>query len=364
MDVIRVLVQLVTDTRAIACMIVATGTAAYASYRSVLMEGVDPWTGATLVGSGAGGRRRSPWDENVTTIEPATALMFPVVASCSLVLLYFFFGSLAVIVNSLSLISSGVAIGFVILPLVERSLRGAGKAVRRVGCFGDVSLSTFVATCLAILVVLSWLFTGHWLVNDVIGVCLCVLFVCLLRTPSLRIAVILLFGLFLYDIFWVFFSERIFGKNVMVEVASQSAPNPLSLIADKMKLPISPVQTLPLPAKLIFPHPQGGYSILGLGDIVLPSIFLAYTLRLDARSECDDISSGYFARGLVGYAVGLALSFFFNVYFNAAQPALLYLVPGVMAPVVTSSISKKDFGRLWDAQLPSGRVEAEGDSVP
>ena len=41
------------------------------------------------------------------------------------------------------------------------------------------------------------------------------------RRAAAEVASIALGGLFFYDIFWVFFSERLFGSNVMVEVATK-----------------------------------------------------------------------------------------------------------------------------------------------
>lgn len=73
---------------------------------------------------------------------------------------------------------------------------------------------------------------------------------------------ILLLGLFFYDIFWVF------GTDVMVTVA----------------------QSFEAPIKLMFPQDllENGLSakhhaMLGLGDIVVPGIFIALLLRYDVR---------------------------------------------------------------------------------
>jgi len=46
-----------------------------------------------------------------------------------------------------------------------------------------------------------------------------------MRLPSLKIAAISLMALFVYDIFWVFFSQRFFGENVMVVVATKESDN-------------------------------------------------------------------------------------------------------------------------------------------
>lgn len=73
---------------------------------------------------------------------------------------------------------------------------------------------------------------------------------------------ILLLGLFFYDIFWVF------GTDVMVTVA----------------------RSFEAPIKLMFPQDilENGvfgkhHAMLGLGDIVVPGIFIALLLRYDIR---------------------------------------------------------------------------------
>ena len=86
--------------------------------------------------------------------------------------------------------------------------------------------------------------------------------------------------LFVYDIFWVFSSERFFGENVMVSVAAQQASNPVHTVANSLSLPGSQLRTKKLesPVKIVFPRDllggaiSGGndsdFMMLGLGDIV------------------------------------------------------------------------------------------------
>jgi len=50
------------------------------------------------------------------------------------------------------------------------------------------------------------------------GMGLCVAFIAFVRLPSLKVSTLLLTGLLIYDVFWVFFSSYIFNANVMVKV--------------------------------------------------------------------------------------------------------------------------------------------------
>ena len=69
--------------------------------------------------------------------------------------------------------------------------------------------------------------TGHWLLMDAMGMGLCVAFIAFVRLPSLKVSTLLLSGLLLYDVFWVFFSQYVFNANVMVKVATRPADNPV-----------------------------------------------------------------------------------------------------------------------------------------
>jgi Signal peptide peptidase len=50
------------------------------------------------------------------------------------------------------------------------------------------------------------------------------------RVPNVKVCTLLLGALFLYDIFWVFISEHIFGSNVMLAAASKQARSTLGAV--------------------------------------------------------------------------------------------------------------------------------------
>ena len=63
---------------------------------------------------------------------------------------------------------------------------------------------------------------------SVIATGLCISFIALVRLPNLKVSALLLLGLVIYDVFWVYFSQYIFTTNVMVRVATREAENPVS----------------------------------------------------------------------------------------------------------------------------------------
>ncbi|NXV73302.1 SPPL3 protein, partial [Atlantisia rogersi] len=189
---------------------------------------------------------------------------------------------------------------------------------------------------------------------------LCVAMIAFVRLPSLKVSCLLLSGLLIYDVFWVFFSAYIFNSNVMVKVATQPADNPLDVLSRKLHLGPNvgrDVPRLSLPGKLVFPSSTGShFSMLGIGDIVMPGLLLCFVLRYDNyKKQANSDSCGapgpgnisgrmqkvsYFHCTLIGYFVGLLTATVASRIHRAAQPALLYLVPFTLLPLLTMAYLK------------------------
>ncbi|XP_053499755.1 minor histocompatibility antigen H13 isoform X1 [Ictalurus furcatus] len=144
----------------------------------------------------------------------------------------------------------------------------------------------------------------HWVANNLFGLAFALNGVELLHLNNVSTGCILLGGLFIYDIFWVF------GTNVMVTVA----------------------KSFEAPIKLVFPQDllekglnASNFAMLGLGDIVIPGIFIALLLRFDVSLKKN--TRTYFYTSFLAYIFGLGLTIFVMHTFKHAQPALLYLVP-------------------------------------
>ncbi|KAH0516956.1 Signal peptide peptidase-like 3 [Microtus ochrogaster] len=217
---------------------------------------------------------------------------------------------------------------------------------------------------------------------------LCVAMIAFVRLPSLKVSCLLLSGLLIYDVFWVFFSAYIFNSNVMVKVATQPADNPLDVLSRKLHLGPNvgrDVPRLSLPGKLVFPSSTGShFSMLGIGDIVMPGLLLCFVLRYDNyKKQASGDSCGapgpanisgrmqkvsYFHCTLIGYFVGLLTATVASRIHRAAQPALLYLVPFTLLPLLTMAYLKlawysEELQRDWDL-LVKGVPESAGACKP
>ena len=240
----------------------------------------------------------------------------------------------------------------------------------------------------------------HWLFNNALGLAFSITGVEHLSLGAVSTGVILLSGLFFYDIFWVFCTP------VMVTVA----------------------KAFDAPIKLLFPRFGGGpvaaklaaaaagaaaaangsagggggkalspFSMLGLGDIVIPGVFVALLLRFDclperlrgaragagaaaapARATRSSSSSAgatgedkkkpflsscpypYFAASFFGYVLGLATTIVVMNVFDAAQPALLYIVPAVLGATALAGAARGELKAVFSfSEEPEEEEEEE-----
>lgn len=263
----------------------------------------------------------------------------------------------------------------------------------RIGPYGIISATLAVTISLYT----NFIHTP-WYLNN-LSACAVVYSVFQVVTPTTAwTADLILGGLFLYDIYFVFYTP------LMVTVAT----------------------SLDIPAKMLFPRPEG-MSMLGLGDIAIPGMIMGFALRFDlwlyyfrqqrqkseaemngrvtrstskhakeeeqstvlkpryhpatghwgtrfwaGSSQPSDLSSvlqgksfpkPYFHATLTGYILGLVCTLLVMQIFRHAQPALLYLVPGVLGALWITAFVRGEAGILWkyrDDLDNDGFTELEG----
>jgi hypothetical protein len=172
----------------------------------------------------------------------------------------------------------------------------------------------------------------HWITNNIIAISFSIMGIEMLHVASFKAGAILLFGLFFYDIFWVF------GTDVMTTVA----------------------KSIDAPILLMFPQDllahgwekASKHGMLGLGDIVIPGIFIALLRRFDSHIFEKDASKHrpryYFAATMFAYTLGLFATIAIMHHFKAAQPALLYLVPACLITPLVLALIRGEFSTLWN----------------
>ncbi len=225
---------------------------------------------------------------------------------------------------------------------------------------------------------LAFLRPFYWIIQDIMGMCICIVFFDFVRLNNIQVATFFLVAFFMYDIFFVFATYLIFEQNIMSTVAL-GGPD----IADKIHCTKYPDHddcgtVSPLPMLLAIPS-IGDYipsmSMLGLGDIILPGLLISFAARLDAakklvntasirtraasegvrdvsnlyrkRKFWSRIYSGYFYRAILAYGSGLLLSLIVSHILQQPQPALMYLIPLTIATIAMTGRRKHEFNLIW-----------------
>lgn len=174
---------------------------------------------------------------------------------------------------------------------------------------------------------------------------------------------------------------------------------------------VTVAKSLDVPIKLMFPRPGDpqdptsapSHAMLGLGDVVLPGIVIGLALRFDLYlfylrrqkrvrfASADGVETiekaeylpfagrwsdyfwthsllgrplwkkddnkpeapftfpkTYFKAGLVGYVLGLLATLGVMMIWDHAQPALLYLVPGVLGSVWLTAVARGELSLIWN----------------
>jgi len=230
-----------------------------------------------------------------------------------------------------------------------------------------------------------YLMTNHWAASNLFGIAFSIQGIESISLGTYFNGFILLCGLFVYDVFWVF------GTDVMVTVA-KSFDAPIKLLFPQNALDANGDPLRP--------------SLLGLGDIVIPGIYIALLLRFDlwlaerkaasataavsptsaaanttpqyvcegdvcrlVKPTVDEdshtiaaVSAGsakkvptpYFISAMVWYFIGLLTTLLVMYWFQHAQPALLYLVPTCLISAFSVAYVKGEVGLLWsfDENVP------------
>jgi minor histocompatibility antigen H13 len=101
---------------------------------------------------------------------------------------------------------------------------------------------------------------------------------------------------------------------------------------------------------------------------VIPGFFLALLLRFDAHQAHQPVSNinvyaafpkPYFISALIAYVIGLATTLFVMIQFQAAQPALLYLVPACLGSSSLCAVVRGE----WKELLQYSEEEEEGEEI-
>ncbi|KAG5008286.1 hypothetical protein JHK82_026215 [Glycine max] len=272
------------DVAEVFLWLMAVGTILCASYWSawsaresaieqekLLKDASDEYVNAENAGSSA-----------YVEISTAAAISFVVIASCFLVMLYklmaYWFVEVLVVLFCIGGVE-GLQTCLVALLSCFKWFQHAAQTFVKVPFFGAVSYLTVAVTPFCIVFAVLWgiyrRVSFAWIGQDIL------------------VGTVLLSCAFLYDIFWVFVSKWWFHESVMIVVArgDRSGEDGIPML---LKIP------------RMF-DPWGGYSIIGFGDIILPGLLVAFSLRYDWLAK-KNLRDGYFLWAMTAYGLGTFLS--------------------------------------------------------
>ncbi|GCC38531.1 minor histocompatibility antigen H13 isoform X2 [Chiloscyllium punctatum] len=319
---------------------VATPEGSAVAYGSLVLMALLPiFFGALRSVSCAKSKNSSDMPETITSRDAAR---FPIIASCTLFGLYLFFKIFSqeyinLLLSMYFFILGILALSHTLSPTMNKIIptnlpnkqyqllftQGTGETKEEIV---NYEFDTKDLVCLAFSSVIGvwYLLKKHWIANNLFGLAFALNGVELLHLNNVSTGCILLGGLFIYDVFWVF------GTNVMVTVA----------------------KSFEAPIKLVFPQDllekglaANNFAMLGLGDIVIPGIFIALLLRFDVSLKKN--SRTYFYTSFFAYVFGLGLTIYVMHTFKHAQPALLYLVPACIGFPVTVALVKGELTEMF-----------------
>ena len=138
----------------------------------------------------------------------------------------------------------------------------------------DVTPAQMVGVVVGVALATADLNANHldFTLNNAIAACIVSDFLSVIGFGSFKSCATALCGLLAYDAFWVFKSEAVVGKNVMMSVAANASFNgPFRLLFPRFDDVLNPI------AETAFP-----FSLLGLGDVAIPGLLIALMLRYDA----------------------------------------------------------------------------------
>jgi hypothetical protein len=275
------------------------------------------WVGAVIATSS---RVRTIVDDETNDLQMSHVCGFLVLGSFFLVLMFFFLVYLEVGLLIMISFSSFSAIFFTLTLLVPSSSR----TVTLPG-LGAVPISQVGLAAGALGLVLWYLFTRNWILNNLIGVSLVLMFLKVIKLTSFKVGAAFLSFAFLYDVFWVFYSHLLFGESVMIYVATH------------VDLPMK----LECPYFSLFPVPHY-CSLIGLGDLVLPGLVIVFARRIDSIE-----GSPYFKVSLAAYTLALLACGAVLVIFKSGQPALMYISPALICSLLFMAWRRKEMHKLW-----------------
>ncbi|XP_066492387.1 signal peptide peptidase-like 2A isoform X2 [Tiliqua scincoides] len=322
------------DYSLVVIFLIAVLSVALGSYWSGMLELEN------LKASASSGSLESQGKKEECVLTPPLTVVFVIMSAVMLILMYFFYKWLVYFFIAVFCLSSAMSLFSCLAVLIRKIPFGQCRVTFRNASF-EVRLIFLAGICMATSIVWG-VFRNEdrwaWILQDILGASFCIHLLKIIKLPHFKSCVILLSLLLVYDVFFVFITPYITksGQSIMVEVAA----GPPGV---KEKLPV----LIKVPRLQFFSIPTCDvqFSILGLGDIVVPGLLVAYCHRFDVQTSS---SSVYFISNVIAYALGMVITFVALALMKMPQPALLYLAPCTLIAAALVALCRKEMKKFWN----------------
>ena len=191
--------------------------------------------------SGDSRDNRAVAPEEVLELDASHAIFFIIFSSAGLLIL-FFFKIYNVVKVFYAFGCSGAIMQVIVMPFYYNVAKRLGVRDRvvfstQVAEIGSITLIDVISIVTAYGLGTVWIYMAFtirhpdtipffWIMQDIMGACMCILFLQTMKLNSIKVASILLTAAFFYDIFFVFVTPYLTkgGKSIMVDVATSGGP--------------------------------------------------------------------------------------------------------------------------------------------
>ncbi|KAM5192537.1 signal peptide peptidase-like 2B isoform 2-T2 [Mantella aurantiaca] len=285
-------------------------------------------------------------DDETVDVTPVMICVFVVMCCSMLILLYQFYDRLVYVIIAIFCLAASIGLYSCLFPFVRRIPYGKCRIPNNsLPYFHNrppVWKLLLASFCIAVSV-LWGVYRNEdqwaWILQDILGIAFCLYMLKTIRLPTFKSCTLLLFVLFIYDVFFVFITPFLTksGESIMVEVAAgpsdSSTQEKLPMVLKVPRLNSSPLALCDRP-----------FSLLGFGDILVPGLLVAYCHRFDIQIQSSRI---YFLACTIAYGIGLLVTFVALALMQRGQPALLYLVPCTLLTSLTVALWRKELPMFW-----------------
>ncbi len=183
--------------------------------------------------------RRAIAPEETLELTAAHAIFFIVFSTCGLLTL-FFFKIYSVVKVFYAFGCSGAIMQVIVLPLyyyMAKKMNFRDRVILTQADIGQVTIIDALAIVTSYGLGTVWIYMAFayrhsetipffWIMQNIMGACMCIMFLQTMKLNSIKVASILLTAAFFYDIFFVFVTPYLTkgGKSIMVDVATSGGP--------------------------------------------------------------------------------------------------------------------------------------------